>query len=399
MKKHISDMNDKEFDDFLKNRISIPPKIAYREEDWKAMRQLLDKDMPSTSGNWDKKQFLGLLALLITAVSTWFIFANMNSTPKSFEDVGTNKYLITNISLRTQNLNEFTIPIVSVDKKTMVQNIHTDQTKLLTGDHIRDYSNGENTVSRPAANPQNRSETSRPTSERVFPILPLHQKTEINPYHSLDVVTQQRDILGTSPNRPVLNPHRSKGRFSISLMLAPDISAIEMNRIQNPGRSIAVNIEYFFHRRWSLNSGLIHAYKTYKGGEGYRVYYQPSPVGLEGNCWIIDVPINVRFYALDKPSQRLFLSTGMSSYFMLREEYNLFYNPYGGNPYTEKVDTQNSNNHYLNVINISLGYERKLTDRLALQAEPYFKTPIEGIGEGELSLKSVGVFFGFKYYW
>jgi hypothetical protein len=121
-------------------------------------------------------------------------------------------------------------------------------------------------------------------------------------------------------------------------------------------------------------------------------------VGLRGDCWIIDVPINVRFYALDRQKQRFFLSSGISSYFMLREKYDLFYSPYGGNNYTEQVDTKAGGNHYFNIINLGVGYERRLGNRLAFQAEPYFKLPIQGIGQGDLSLKSFGVFLGLKYY-
>lgn len=95
------------------------------------------------------------------------------------------------------------------------------------------------------------------------------------------------------------------------------------------------------------------------------------------------------------------MTVGLSSYLMLKEKYDLEYKSYnyGGNAYGNSLEVQNKNKHYLNIVNLGIGYERVLTDRLSLQVEPYLKLPLSGIGEGNITLKSAGAFVGLKYGW
>lgn len=74
-------------------------------------------------------------------------------------------------------------------------------------------------------------------------------------------------------------------------------------------------MEYFAHTNISLNIDVLYAFKTYRGKGGYSGYI-PSPKRMEGDCWMWDIPLNLRY-----------ISTGISSYMMLREKYNLTYKP------------------------------------------------------------------------
>ena len=60
-------------------------------------------------------------------------------------------------------------------------------------------------------------------------------------------------------------------------------------------------------------------------------------------------------------------------------------------------DAVNENQHLLSILNLSAGYERSLGPRWSIQAEPYFKLPLSGVGAGKMRLASAGVFFGLKY--
>jgi hypothetical protein len=83
---------------------------------------------------------------------------------------------------------------------------------------------------------------------------------------------------------------------------------------------------------------------------------------------------------------------------MLKEKYSLFYDNYSGDTYTREMKIKGNNQHVFGIWNIGLGYERKLGKKFAVQVEPYYRLPLVGIGEGNLDLKSMGVFFGIKYY-
>lgn len=187
-------------------------------------------------------------------------------------------------------------------------------------------------------------------------------------------------------------------RFSLALMFAPDVTALTLRDIEGLGNSVGLNLEYYIQPNLSINTGILYAFKTYRGGEGYYAGYQPAPSGIQGNCWILDVPINVRYYAFQRPLSRWYISGGVSTYLMLREKYGLEYYSYGHN-YTKNLDLRNQNQHYFGIGNLSVGYERLLSDKLSLQIEPYFKVPINGIGEGQINLKSAGALIGLKYNW
>jgi hypothetical protein len=85
---------------------------------------------------------------------------------------------------------------------------------------------------------------------------------------------------------------------------------------------------------------------------------------------------------------------------MQRERYTY---PYTENYVPHFFDTDeynpiiNENRHFFSVLNLSMGYERSLSDRWSLQVEPYLKAPLSGVGAGKVKLTSAGVFFGLKY--
>ncbi|MEX2566239.1 MAG: hypothetical protein WD431_09875, partial [Cyclobacteriaceae bacterium] len=93
-----------------------------------------------------------------------------------------------------------------------------------------------------------------------------------------------------------------------------------------------------------------------------------------------------------------FVSSGLSSYFMMKEKYVLHFENYNGNSYSREVEINGNNQHFFGIWNIGLGYVRKVSEKFAVQAEPYYRLPLVGIGEGNLDLKSTGIFFGIKYY-
>jgi hypothetical protein len=58
---------------------------------------------------------------------------------------------------------------------------------------------------------------------------------------------------------------------------------------------------------------------------------------------------------------------------------------------------ERKNNEWFKVLNLSAGVQRAIGERWHLQAEPFVKVPLSGVGEGDVLLSSWGVFMGFKY--
>jgi hypothetical protein len=183
------------------------------------------------------------------------------------------------------------------------------------------------------------------------------------------------------------------------VQVAPDLSGIKLDQIDKVGNAMGIGIEYFLWPKLSLTSGLFYTYKPYSGNNGYHSGYGKSPTYVFGKCDILDIPFNLKYYPFEGKVQRFFASVGLSSYLMLKEQYELeYYNSDTGNPYYQDIEVKGANKHFFGIANISIGYERKLGRQLSIQVEPYYKVPFNGVGEGDVSLKSTGIFVGLKFY-
>lgn len=178
------------------------------------------------------------------------------------------------------------------------------------------------------------------------------------------------------------------------VLIAPDFSSIDFGQFSAPGSNVALLLEYQFLQRWSISSGGIWALKKYSSQEAtYRGYATKE---LQGTCQILDVPINLSYYFKSRGKTTAFSSVGVSSYFMLSEEYTYeIQSGYNSNRYSTRIE--NENNEWFKILNLSVGIQHQVKHKLYLQAEPFVKVPLDGVGEGNVELSSWGLFFGAKY--
>lgn len=208
-------------------------------------------------------------------------------------------------------------------------------------------------------------------------------------------------VLRAEEQATIGKQNKLYSRFSLAFILSPDISGWNSMRADGLGRSAGLNLEYFIQNNLSLNIGALHSLKRYysyvddqSGG-----YASPSPsFRLDADCWVMDIPFNVRFYGINGQSGRAYISSGVSSYLMINEKYRLD-NGSGGMGYPHEYEVKNQNQHYFGVLNLSAGYERKVGENWTVQVEPYMKLPLTGIGEHEINLRSTGIWIGIKHRW
>ncbi|NOS93008.1 MAG: outer membrane beta-barrel protein [Cyclobacteriaceae bacterium] len=189
------------------------------------------------------------------------------------------------------------------------------------------------------------------------------------------------------------------GKWFIKVMASPDNSSINFSSTSFAGYNIAALFEYQLSNRWSLSSGAIISNKKYVTDEAL-VYSGKKINGLDGTCQVLDIPIMV-YYRIPTSSRFSFYSgVGFSSYLMLSEKYK--YSTVSNSSYsstTRNWDTkvEGKNNEWFKMINLSLGVNYQLTHRWSLQAEPFAKLPMAGVGEGKVMLSTTGLFLGIKY--
>ncbi|WP_127130222.1 porin family protein [Pseudoflavitalea rhizosphaerae] len=212
--------------------------------------------------------------------------------------------------------------------------------------------------------------------------------------------TDQPAQTTTNKTKP-LNLSSRKGSFYLTALTGLDFSNVKFSSAGRAGFNGGLLIGYYFTDRLSVNTGLIYNSKNYKARgkdftpKGPMAYYDIDKI--KGGCSMFDIPLNIRYDLGIKTRSRYFISAGISSYLMNKEDYDYyFYNNAGY--YSERNWKTNENSSYLfSILNFSAGIEKQLGGRLQFQLEPYLKVPVQGVGHGEIRLNSFGINLGLKY--
>lgn len=195
------------------------------------------------------------------------------------------------------------------------------------------------------------------------------------------------------------NNKKVKG-LELGLIAGPDISTVEFGPMYKTGYIFGLQVGYRFSNRWSVNTGILYTKKFYKTDSQYFDYKLPWGYDLdkvEGNCSMWEIPVNLRYDVSFNDKRRWFVSTGLSTYLMDKEYYDIYYSK-NGVPYPSyPLDSDTNSNYFFSIWNLSLGMERSLGKRFSIQAEPYLKVPLKGLGTGSIRMDSYGIFFTLKY--
>lgn len=402
MSENSFDKSDKELDEILK-RISDNAELPFSEEDWAAMESRLDAMDSLGSLGWKRAVFIWAGAVLFAGMISYMIWDPKETSrhAASPEKTEQTRVRVPEKEAMPEN-NVSQADISEPGTVTMPESIP------LASRYNFSYRKGS---------AQETSYVEAPTTaatllEKAVPLsmLPIPEMNLI----PVSPAIPEALSFGMQANKPpsselrkfpeeddlkTKTKERFGGKFNLSVQLAPDISAIQLNQLGKAGNAVGIGAEYFIRPKISLMSGVFYSYKPYSGSDGYHINYGKEPSYVTGICDVLDIPVNLRYYLLEGQVQRFFVSTGLSTYLMLKEHYELEYNNSGPEgSYLHEVDVRGANQHYFGIANFSIGYERKLGRQLGIQVEPYFKAPLSGVGEGDVLLKSTGIFVGLKYY-
>ncbi len=189
-------------------------------------------------------------------------------------------------------------------------------------------------------------------------------------------------------------------RFSTKVSIAPDFSSTELFNQGKPGFDMGITIGYNFNTHWSVYTGAILSRKIYSSTNveaSYTASGYNYPISkLDGDCRILDIPLNVYYGFNQHRSLSFKVGVGFSSYIMFSEEYTYFVDkPYGSTEYHQRVE--NENNEWFKMANLSFVVQKRLNRHFFLEVEPFVKLPIAGIGAGDIQLYSVGGFLSLRY--
>ena len=111
---------------------------------------------------------------------------------------------------------------------------------------------------------------------------------------------------------------------------------------------------------------------------------------------MIEIPLGVRYDFTQTERSRWFAGTGLSSYYLKKEKYTYNYKTYvHGAKYN--WEDNNTGLALFSHLNLSAGYEYRISNKLSLLAEPYLKVPLKGIGYGKVNLMTTGMWLSVRY--
>ena len=203
--------------------------------------------------------------------------------------------------------------------------------------------------------------------------------------------------IGNAAATPQAKRKDGFSRWSLAIAVGTNWSGIK-TRLNGPAAlDVGVMVHHRFAPRWSVESGLLLTSKLYSAGPAdytSSVSY-PALFRVDAECRIFDVPINLRYDVMQRHNSMGFISAGLSSVWMQKENY-LLRSKVNGSVQTAEYNFFNENKHVFSIVNFSAGYE-KTWNRFGLQVSPYAKLPLKGIGGGKVKLASAGVLVSAKY--
>jgi|GEM_PF-5616792 len=245
---------------------------------------------------------------------------------------------------------------------------------------------------------------SQQLSNKTNPLLVTHSIIDsLSETKKIESTKSVVDSVATTDTVKVVTQDEEKKKertnhISLKLNLSPDYSSIGYYSPDKSGFNFGLMAEYSLTSHWSVSTGGIWTKKIYSGND--IAYPHNGKIinadYMYGNCRMLDWPINVNYYFT--PTNRLgfYVSAGLSSYFMFNQSYTYEVN-YGGSEYSYPEEIKQKESELFKMTNVSFGLQYKLNHCWSLQAEPFAKIPLAGVGEGKMKLVSSGVFFNLKY--
>lgn len=187
----------------------------------------------------------------------------------------------------------------------------------------------------------------------------------------------------------------------LSLSAGPEFNSSGALLGGKKGFSAGVGVGIGIAKKLSLQTGLRYSAKSY-AADKYEYKFGNDRIAsliseVDASCAVLEIPIQASYTVFENASKSIDINAGMSSYFMLKEDYNFRYTAASG--FADRLQQfRNENQHYFGVVDLSATYYIKLKkEKVRLGLEPYVKIPITGVGEGRVNLKSNGVSIKLRY--
>jgi hypothetical protein len=239
-------------------------------------------------------------------------------------------------------------------------------------------SNNSNTISNPSNENAATNETNNTSSALI---------NDTATHHNNNAVATQPLI-----KKPKANTHY----FYAGLIAGADLSFVKYQDVQPLGYNAGLLVGYKFNKRLSVESGFYLDKKNYyTKGEYFDKsnipYFNDAElINANGYCKMFEIPLNIKYDISSRKKHTWFATTGLSSYLM-NEEFYYFDYIKNGQEHSGSAPYYHTTQDWFSIFTLSAGYELNTGNKTNLRIEPYFKTTLNGVGTGNLSISSLGI--------
>ncbi|MEP7236968.1 MAG: hypothetical protein ABI685_03850 [Ferruginibacter sp.] len=205
--------------------------------------------------------------------------------------------------------------------------------------------------------------------------------------------TEDKPLPGVDKKKKKNNP---LSNFGLTFSVGPDMSFVKLSNTGKTTLTYGAGLSYAFAKRFTARAGFYVSKKVYEAApDQYHTPggNYPNLTSVNANCKVFEIPVSLAYSFGQRAKHNWFANVGLSSFIMKKEDYIYNYKTQAGQTYTYYNTVNNKNKHYFSVLNLSGGYQYQFNKRLSLQAEPYLKVPLSGVGLGKIKLSSTGVLF------
>ena len=442
----MSDMNFEHIDNLAK-QAAAQSQPEFDEQAWANMNEMLDKEFGK---NKRRFAFWWLLpALLLMGTATYLVMKNNAIENKAINIANTENIKntqqpdVVNNDKQTNN----TAAIANDKKVTAIANNKTEKTntqptvvsnqnkpvpfstplklKIISNTDVRNHGTvapkivaTQPTINATDATKEqekvmvninaNKTNTSK---ENLGQLLVINSDSINNFNKTTDIVAidsankKQIDSVKTVPTvQKIKQKDKALSNWSVTASTAIDGSFVRINEMQQATLLYGAGVNYSINKRWSIATGFYAGKKIYYAAkDDYNPKYNPAPStwnirNYDADCYVFDIPLNIRYNFINTKKNTFYAVTGLSSFIMKRETYNVWHNYGGTTPYLPVTwEYENKNNNFFSVLNLSVGFEKQMNHNLFLSVEPYYKLPLGGVGQGQVKLSSVGMQLNARY--
>jgi len=429
-------MQSENFDKKIKDSLSQRPP-GNDNPDWDKMESLLDRHMPLEKKD-RRRVFFILFSFLLLSGGAFLIWQNNggnkneissfdsqkqktvarenNDQPKTTTD----KNISTSIAPETEQTNTGGITEIqdpNLSGQTPVKGIETNasgkivnQNKKSTSPNGKRSASNQQTIDKLAKNTEHeRSLIENLTKSENQPTVTDKQELAKEPQDEKKISenkieNKKEETKEPSPAKKADTKKQKNGssfanNFFITVSAGPDLSGVGGNAGE-VRLAYGAGIGYQVSKKFSVRTGFYAARKVYTANPddyhpptNFWAYY-PNLKNIDANCKVYEIPVTVDYKISSNKKESWFASVGLSSLLMKEETYEYYFKPNSSPNYiTYSRTIHNQNKHYFSVLNLSGGYTRVLNKNISLQAEPYLKLSMTGVGYGKVDLNSGGVLF------